>query len=149
MQPPTEIELFGRILPRAVLPRLRCLVCQRYEQAGTIAGLCVHCCANPSETLAWVYSCAESVEDRVEATCLAWDNAWGQATDANDPVCARFTAYHESTDTAKRTQAETAARSGTPGPLADLIRLWLDFDSACAKSVEVKAWVKVVEEKLR
>jgi hypothetical protein len=139
-------EPINILRPRTV--RLRCLVCQRNERAGSITGLCVNCCANPSETLGWVYSCAESVEDRVEATCLAWDNAWGRACERNDPVCPRFTAYHESTDTVKRTQAETAARNGTPGPLADLIRLWLDFDSACAKAKDVKQWVKQCEERL-
>lgn len=124
---------------------VKCLVCSRLEKQGSIQNLCIHCSSDPSSTLTWVYGIAEATRDRLHAAGDAWElglNAVDTAT------IDRFTVYQTSTDIAAKVRTASAVCGGLQGPLANLIRLHLDYEDAQFKSREVIAWVKQCEAAL-
>lgn len=124
--------------------QIKCLVCQRHEKESTIATVCIHCAANPSDTLAHVYRIAEAARERLHETGERWEAIY-----AHSPAQERFDAYRASQDAAKRAKVEQMARRGMVDPLMPLILAWLDYQQSQAASREVIAWVKRCEEALQ
>jgi hypothetical protein len=136
----SDVELFGRTLPRATQPPINCIVCQRYAPASQRPGVCVECQRDTAATLAHVYHCAESARERLHATADRWEAIY-----ARSPVQERFDAYRASQDAAKRAKAEAWARKGIADLLAPLILAWLDYQQADTKKREIEQWVKRCE----
>ena len=122
--------------------RIKCAICQRHELQSSLEGACVHCGSDVTATLTWIYNLAEATRERLHETAHTWEAALSKA---DEPLMDRFTAYQTSTDKAAQASANAAAQRGVTGPLADLIRLWLDYQQAQAKVYEIEAWVKNCE----
>lgn len=72
----TDVELFGRILPRADVARITCLVCRRYEHADRARpALCEHCGRDVEATSLHIASVLLSTENRVTRTMDAFHAA--------------------------------------------------------------------------
>lgn len=133
-------EAINILRPKA--KRITCVVCRRSDMEGTIPTVCVHCASDPIATRTWIYNLAEATRERLHATGNAWEAALSKA---DTTLLDRWTAYQTTADKAAQASANAAAQRGAIGPLADLIRLWLDYQQAQAKSREVIAWVKRCE----
>lgn len=147
-----------------------CRICERVGQrAAEGHQVCANCARNPTYTREHIATTMASYARRVEETWGVLQQSLPESqyvmpdgryaselSDielpsaplvATDPLRKRWDGFHQAAavgDPAAR-QAELKARNGMPGPLADLIRLWLAYKDASAVLAEREAWQQRAE----
>lgn len=147
--------------------RCACRVCERVGlRAAEGHQICTNCARNPAYTREHIVTTMAGYQRRIEETWGALQQALPESQyvmpdgryisevgddeslagmTATDPLRRRWDGYWQARGTPAALQAEDKARNGMPGPLADLIRLWLDYQQANAVLTDRKAWQQRAE----
>ena len=119
--------------------RITCRVCERQALADDARPiLCTECARDPRAS-------AAHIDTVIAGHHRAVDEAFDALTaaipdDPHDAIAERFANYQAALGTDKARQAEDAARRGVTGALANLIRLWLNYQQALMRLSDREAW---------
>ena len=126
--------------------RCTCRVCERAgDRVADGILLCPNCARNVDQTREHIKHTLKAHYGRIEETWGALEQAI--PNDPDDALSSRWGAFQMAVarQAPEARQAETKARNGMPGPLADLIRLWCAWRDAMGIYEERKRWADTAE----
>lgn len=128
------------IEPLSTPHRITCRACERVgNQVESGILLCRECGSDIEATRAHIKATVAAHHARIDETWGALEQA---VEGADETLQTRWMSFQDAITYAKPEvkQAEAKARAGMPGPLADLIRLWLAYKDALGVYTERQRW---------